>query len=472
MPASTIESSSGFLPLAPLRHSAPTAVGVLELDSHGGTVWPLGDRPHGARDQLILIRLHGQPLTLLHLAAPPGGENCAEVIEEVWKQAREPFEDHVRSCRCLPMPLTFDALPGLLGASPHSCPCLTPPRPPGRAAVVVCTVGRGAVLQRTIESLTRMVCSDYEIIVVDNRPSLADTRELVDRLAQDAPIRYVAEQRPGLAMARNTGLRAASDAEYVAFTDDDVVADADWLGWLLAPFTECETGAVTGLVLPLTLNSAAEKRFELYAGFGKGVAREIYDLAEHRADDRFLFPYWGGMFGSGNSMAFRREALLGVGGFDPALGAGTPTAGGEDLAAFTDVILAGGRLVYEPRSLCWHEHRGDEGALRNQVRGYGIGLTAVLWKYLTTDRRFAATLARTLPALTRLAKDRSAAREADRLPADLTRLELRGRLLGPWYYLRSRRMARRNSDALAGSRRAHQSASVSGADQAGAQTRT
>ena len=51
-------------------------------------------------------------------------------------------------------------------------------------------------------------------------------------------------------------------------------------------------------------------------------------------------------------MAFRRDVLLAVGGFDPALGAGTPTGGGEDIAAFTDVMLGGGRLVYEPRSVC------------------------------------------------------------------------------------------------------------------------
>jgi GT2 family glycosyltransferase len=223
-----------------------------------------------------------------------------------------------------------------------------------------------------------------------------------------------------------------------------VVVDRQWLSWLLEPFSESGVTVSTGLVLPLALRSTAEKRFEQYAGFGKGVARETYDNAANSARERFLYPYWGGMFGSGNSMAFRRASLLAAGGFDPALGAGTATAGGEDLAAFTDLILDGGRLVYEPRSLCWHEHRGDERALRQQVRNYGIGLTAVLWRYFTSDWRFSATLLRSLPSIVELARSRSHDREADRLPADLARVELRGRLLGPWMYMASSRRVRRS----------------------------
>ena len=445
MPPSGIESSNGFLPLAPLSHDQPTAVGVIELASRSTTAWPLGMDGQRAHDQLLLVRLHGQPLTLLHLDGPPSDDDRGRIVDAVWERARAQLESHVAVCRCLPIPLTHDGLRSRLEDSSGSCSCLTPPRPSGRAAVIICTAGRVAELRRALESLTRLVDEDFELVVVDNRPSIPGTRELVEQMAADAPIRYVAEPRPGLARARNAGVHAVAAAEYVAFTDDDVIVDPGWLAWLLAPFADHGVDGVTGLVLPLRLDSAPQKRFELYAGFGKGVNREVYDITEHRADDRFLFPYWGGMFGSGNSMAFRRRALLTVGGFDPALGAGTPTAGGEDIAAFTDVILAGGQLVYEPRSLCWHEHRGDESALRDQVHNYGTGLTAVLWRYLTTDWRFAVRLGASLVAITRLARSRSEDRETDRLPSDLARLEVRGRLLGPWRYTLSRRAARRSA---------------------------
>jgi O-antigen biosynthesis protein len=215
-----------------------------------------------------------------------------------------------------------------------------------------------------------------------------------------------------------------------------------WLAELLEPFTDPAVAAVTGCVLPLTLESAVQKRFEIYAGFGKGVERQIYDLGEHRAR-RLLYPYWGGMFGSGNSMAFRASALAEIGGFDPALGAGTPTGGGEDIAAFSDVILAGGQIVYEPRSVCWHEHRADEAALTSQVYNYGVGFTAVLWRYLTRDPRFWWTVARSIPLVIELTRNRSQERSAVPAANDLAALEAKGRLAGPWRYFVSRRSARR-----------------------------
>jgi hypothetical protein len=142
-------------------------------------------------------------------------------------------------------------------------------------------------------------------------------------------------------------------------------------------------------------------------------------------------------------MAFRRDALLAIGSFDPALGAGTVTGGGEDIAAFSDIIVGGGRLVYEPRSICWHEHRADEAGLQAQVRNYGVGLTAVFWRHLWRDWRFSVTVLRSLPVMARLVRSRKQDREVGRTAADLARIELPYRLLGPWRYMVSRRKVRR-----------------------------
>jgi hypothetical protein len=89
-------------------------------------------------------------------------------------------------------------------------------------------------------------------------------------------------------------------------------------------------------------------------------------------------------------MAFRRGELVAAGGFDTALGAGSPTGGGEDIWALSTAILRGGHVVYEPRSLCWHEHRRDGDALRGQVFGYGVGLGAILTKALADPRFYMA----------------------------------------------------------------------------------
>lgn len=414
------------------------------MEEPSGVDYPPVTLSEGAADQLVLARLHDEPIAFLHLREPPGHADLGALIDAVWRDAKDEIIRHARSYGCLGAPGNEAELSASLGRAGGDCPGKAPPRPRGSAAVILCTIGREAMLARSLHSLSHMHCSDYEIIVVDNAPS-SRTREIVEAAASPVPVRYVVEPRPGLAVARNTGVAAATDADYVAFTDDDVLVDERWLAWLLAPFSQEPVQAVTGLVMPLDLGSEAQKRFERYAGFGKGIRAATYDNFEHRARERFLYPYWGGMFGSGNSMAFRREALLAIGGFDPALGAGTPTAGGEDLAAFSDVILAGGCIHYEPRSVCWHEHRSDEAALRTQVRNYGIGLTAVLWRYFRKDWRFTFTALRSLPLMARLARSRSADRDNAGLPGDLARLELRGRLLGPWRYEISRRRAKRGS---------------------------
>jgi O-antigen biosynthesis protein len=232
----------------------------------------------------------------------------------------------------------------------------------------------------------------------------------------------------------------------VAFTDDDVVVERDWLGWLVQPFvSDTRVDVVTGLVLPGELETQAQRWFEAYGGFGKGFERRVYDLGTHR-EDRFLYPYWGGAFGSGNSMAFRRRCLTTIGGFDAALGAGSPARGGADIEAFSHAILQGGRLVYEPRSICWHKHRRDEAALRRQLVAYGAGFTAILTKWVMRDPRVLPALFRGALSLARSRFVPGARRLRDRpnLPPELDRLELRGMLLGPALYLRSVLWSRRH----------------------------
>src|SRR6202044_1734457 len=81
-------------------------------------------------------------------------------------------------------------------------------------------------------------------------------------------------------------------------------------------------------------------------------------------------------FGVGANMAFRRAALDRIGGFDVALGAGTPTSAGEDTLALTLVLRAGFEIAYEPAALMWHHHRTDLASLNKQLHGYSVGLTA------------------------------------------------------------------------------------------------
>jgi O-antigen biosynthesis protein len=438
------QMTNGYLPLPAFQHLEPTAMGVVDLDSPLRFAHAAGSYTAGGHcDGLALVRLHGEPLGVIHLDADPSSLSSDRLAHAIWAQAGPAITEHVacHGCTCVPDGATA-LLAGLAAEDPDRRND-KPNYPPGDVAVIISTTGRVDVLERCLRSIGEIDREDIDVIVVDNRPETGETLALVSNMAlRDSRIRYVAEPTRGLSVARNRGLAAASGAEFVAFTDDDAVVDPGWLFWLLAPFADRSVTATTGMVLPLELETTAQKRFEQYAGFSKGADRRCYDLTAGRADDRLLYPYWGGMFGSGNSMAFRRHDLVMAGGFDTTLGAGSPTGGGEDIAAFSDAILRGGRLVYEPRSLCWHEHRRDEAALRNQLFNYGAGFTASLCRAALRDRRFLWSAVRTIPTIIKLLYSRARAGSEGsegQLPSELSRLEYSGMLRGPLLYAKSRR---------------------------------
>jgi hypothetical protein len=146
--------------------------------------------------------------------------------------------------------------------------------------------------------------------------------------------------------------------------------------------------------------------------------------------------YAMGPFGTGCNMAFRREVLAGLGGFDTALGPGTPSLAGEDLLLFLRLLTSGGRLAYEPSAVVWHSHRSQEADLRRQITGYGRGFTAMLTAAMLRDPRHAGGLARMV--LRRRVARPSVPSDGTAAPAWLARARRQGELVGPMAYVVSR----------------------------------
>jgi GT2 family glycosyltransferase len=379
---------------------------------------------------LGLVRQRGRPLGFVDVSAPDGRVEPDQLGGVVAQQ--------------LGTPLTRGSRDG------SHCPTEVPEGAPRKSvSVVVATRDRPESLERCLTALLEVEYPNYEIVVVDNAPTSQATAELVQRRSRTDPrVRYVREDRPGLGWAHNAGLGQAA-GEIIALTDDDVVVDRRWLAALARGFeTTRDVGCVTGLVVPLELETPAQLWFEQYGGFNKGFKTRTYDLAKHRPDDR-LYPYRAGMFGAGANMAFRRDALEAIGGFDRALGPGTLALGGEDLDVFYRTLTAGHRLVYTPAALVYHEHRSSYAELRWQIYTWGAGLAAFLTKALAARPSAMPGLALKIPyglAFTLATRSRQAKPAVPRhvlqetsYPAELLLSELRGMLSGPWGYLRSRR---------------------------------
>ena len=119
-------------------------------------------------------------------------------------------------------------------------------------SVVIPTYNRSALLRDAMDSVLRQddECT-FEIVVVDNN-SNDDTKALVHSVMEDYPgkVRYVFESRQGNAYARNRGIESAKGA-VIAFIDDDVTVESNWLKSLTGAFeSRGELSFVGGRVLP------------------------------------------------------------------------------------------------------------------------------------------------------------------------------------------------------------------------------
>ncbi|MES2521642.1 MAG: glycosyltransferase family A protein [Gemmatimonadota bacterium] len=233
-------------------------------------------------------------------------------------------------------------------------------------ALVVCTRNRGAQLPVTLASHAAMRPSvPWELVLVDNGSTDSTPALLRDFAARASfSVTLVHEPRPGLASARNAGVRAAR-APLLAFTDDDCYPDHDLLDRWVECFADPAIGYAAGRILlhdpedfPITIRTDLEPQTLRPGAF---------------VEPGFL---------QGANMAFRRELLRELGGFDPALGPGG-RFNFEDLDMSSRASSAGAAGGYFPGPTVRHHHRRRHPAqiadLRHSyARGRGAYFASLL----------------------------------------------------------------------------------------------
>ncbi|WP_159057231.1 glycosyltransferase family 2 protein [Streptomyces scabiei] len=203
--------------------------------------------------------------------------------------------------------------------------------------------------------------TSYEIVLVlDGCPRyswLSDSHDDIRTL--------VLPQRLGIARARNIGIDA-SRGQLLAFLDDDCVPAESWLPELLRMSTDHrDRTAFGGRVIgtdPLNLYGQLRDGVYYYETFG------AWYTADSSSADVMGAPYV-----NGGNCAYRREALLGSGGFDALLPAYSDVELGRRLALHE-------RAVLSPRMAIHHDHPGD--FRQYMIRCWRSGRArAVLWRY-------------------------------------------------------------------------------------------
>jgi len=390
---------------------------------------------------LALIRLHSHPLGQVEFNLRAEGLTAAEQMQNIWAHLEDEISNHL-----LQDGWHETKIAALNRDEP--IPQITSPKclqarksmltDPPLASIIIATRDRPNRLRACLKSLFASDYPNYEIIIVDNAPATPSTRELVDAIQREsASVQYVRESYPGLGVAHNCGLRQAKGS-IVAFADDDVLVDRHWLSQLVLGFSASKNVVcVTGMILPAKLDTETQGFLEEFGRFNKGTTQRIFDLKTNRLEHP-LFPFSAGIFGSGANMAFQTAYLQECNGFDPALGAGTTARGGDDLAAFYEVIRKGYQLVYQPSAIVYHAHSQCYQRLRKQAFGFGVGLTAYLTKILIEQPGLIPRFLLMIPSGIYhifISPSLNKAKTKPSFPRELLSLERKGMLFGPIAYI-------------------------------------
>jgi GT2 family glycosyltransferase len=293
---------------------------------------------------------HQLAARLPELGAPPKPGGDAEPVIRLSAQNAMAFTQH-------------SALDAMAAASTEI---------PNDLSVVVCTRDRPRELERCLRALRAQHLAPLEVVVVDN----SEERSAQATCEAFADVRYVHEPRPGLSVARNAGV-AASRGAVIAFTDDDVEVHSGWAAELARVFrAQPDIDAVTGLVLPSSLATPAQRFFQFdMGGFGSSFLPLRFDASF--IDEQLTHGPQVWRIGAGANMAFRRSVFDRVGLFDERLGAGASGCS-EDSELWYRLLANGGCCLYEPRAAVFHHHRASWDDLLRQTRAYMKGHVSAL----------------------------------------------------------------------------------------------
>lgn len=241
-------------------------------------------------------------------------------------------------------------------------------------SVIVCTRNRLESLGRTLASLERSripAGMAVELLVVDNGSADGTAAWLRGRREESLPFRVALEPRAGLARARNHALGVAR-GRVLVWTDDDVVADPEWLRRMAEPILGGSADAIAGRVrIPDTLRERL---------CGTALDRRPGLVAATEWDD-WSAPPW--MVGA--SMAFGRHVLAAVPGFDERLGAGPESLGFHEESLFAWRLRdAGFRLGGAPEAVVDHHFdpgRLDPGSIVAIAARFGRSTAYVDWHW-------------------------------------------------------------------------------------------
>src|SRR6516164_3476286 len=173
-------------------------------------------------------------------------------------------------------------------------------------SVVISTLNRAALLEKSRTSLKYQNFGNFEVVVV-NGPSTDATEHVLSSFYGTIVATQIGEAN--LSKSRNAGI-ALSTGELVLFLDDDAFAEPDWIANIASAYADPSVGAVGTRVYDHTGFQWQMNPFLVDEFYNPSLKRKpplwAFEFADSKSIPHIL----------GASSSFRREALMKIGGFD------------------------------------------------------------------------------------------------------------------------------------------------------------
>jgi GT2 family glycosyltransferase len=258
-------------------------------------------------------------------------------------------------------------------------------------SIIVCTKNRYEHLKACLESINASYSSyPYKELIIVDSSTEGEIREKVEKFTKRVGGKYIYENREGLSIARNTGIRASS-GDVIVFADDDFVVDKDWIRNLIENYNDPKVVCCTGRMLPYH-NDEVSQLYEKSMSFDRGNLRyeisqkdlnllkllsNISKIGEKRLGRKTPPPYNVGY----GFCSFRKMIFNIVGLFDEKLGRGTPSMGSDDVDIYYRILKLGYKIIYEPKAVVFHVHRQTYENLLVDAFSAGHSIKAFIKKY-------------------------------------------------------------------------------------------
>ena len=213
-----------------------------------------------------------------------------------------------------------------------------------QVSVVVCSYNGAATIRDTLEGLLALDYPHFEVIVVND-----GSTDATPAIAGEYAVRLISTENRGLSNARNTGWQEAN-GEIIAYIDDDAYPDMHWLQYLAHTFMTTDYMGVGGP------NIAPPGDGPVADCVANAPGRPVQVLLSDREAEHI----------PGCNMAFRREALQAIGGFDPRY-----RAAGDDVDVCWRVQAQGWKIGFHAAAMDWHHCRNSIRTYWKQQQGYG-----------------------------------------------------------------------------------------------------